>query len=104
MDWPNLTDTDQERLEDAIDLGEEFRTKLMIFRSGLIDPEYRWLQLEAHKIYDSLSVRELEVFKMRTKQHTFPQIASALEISVSSAKTYWRRSLAKCSKGWKSSI
>jgi len=104
MDWPNLTDTDQERLEEAIDLGEEFREKLLIFRSGLIDQKYRWLQLEAHKIYDSLSVRELEVFKMRTRQHTFPQIASALEISVSSAKTYWRRSLAKCSKGWESSI
>ena len=104
MDWPNLTDSDQERLEEAIDLGEEFRKKLLVFRSGLIDSKYRWLQLEAHKIYDSLSVRELEVFKMRTRQHTFPQIANALEISVSSAKTYWRRSLAKCSKGWKSSI
>ena len=71
MDWPNLTDTDQERLEEAIDLGEEFREKLLIFRSGLIDQKYRWLQLEAHKIYDSLSVRELEVFKMRTRQIHF---------------------------------
>jgi DNA-binding CsgD family transcriptional regulator len=104
MDWPNLTDDDQVRLEDAITQGDEFRKKLLIFRSGLISEKYRWLQLEAHKIYDSLSERELQVFKMRTKQHTFPQIASVLDISVSSAKTYWRRSLAKCAKGWESSV
>ena len=103
MDWPNLTDRDAERLEDSIDQAEEYTRKLGIFRSGLISPELRWLQLAAHETYDSLSPRELEVFIMRTKQHTFPVIASALEISVSSAKTYWRRSLAKCAVMWKSS-
>jgi len=103
MDWPNLTDRDAERLEDSINQAEEYTRKLGIFRSGLIPPELRWLQLAAHETYDSLSPRELEVFIMRTKQHTFPTIASALDISVSSAKTYWRRSLAKCAQRWKSS-
>jgi len=103
MDWPNLTDRDTERLGEAIDQAEEYKRKLAIFRSGLIPPELRWLQLAAHETYDSLSPRELEVFKMRTKQHTFPVIAQVLDISVSSAKTYWRRSLAKCSVMWKSS-
>mgnify|MGYP003135030313 CR=1 FL=1 len=102
MDWPNLTDRDAERLEDAIDLAEEYKVKLAVFRSGLIPPEHRWLQLAAHETYDSLSSREREVFIMRTKKHTFPIIAQALDISVSSAKTYWRRSLAKCSQRWKS--
>ena len=103
MDWPNLTNRDAERLEEAIDQAEEYKRKLAIFRSGLIPSELRWLQLAAHETYDSLSPRELEVFKMRTRQHTFPVIAHALNISVSSAKTYWRRSLAKCAQMWKSS-
>ena len=80
MDWPNLTDRDAERLEDSINQAEEYKQKLGIFRSGLIPPELRWLQLAAHETYDSLSPRELEVFIMRTKQHTFPIIAHALDI------------------------
>ena len=97
-EWHNLSDADATLLEDAIIQSEEFAEKLAIFRSGLIPPEQRLLQLTAHEIYDKLSMRELEVFKMRTLKHTFPVIAEALDISVSSAKTYWRRCLAKCSK------
>ena len=101
-EWHNLSDADATLLEDAIIQSEEFAEKLAIFRSGLIPPEQRWLQLNAHEIYDKLSMRELEVFKMRTLKHTFPVIAEALNISVSSAKTYWRRCLAKCSKAFMS--
>ncbi len=101
-EWHNLSDADATLLEDAIVQSEEFAEKLAIFRSGLIPSEQRWLQLNAHEIYDKLSARELEVFKMRTLKHTFPVIADALEISVSSAKTYWRRCLAKCTKSFMS--
>ena len=97
-EWHNLSDADATLLADAITQGNEYAEKLAIFQSGLISPELRWLQLEAHNIYDQLSDRELTVFKMRILQHTFPTIAEALDISVSSAKTYWRRSMAKCSK------
>ena len=97
-EWHNLSDADANILEDAIVQSEEFAAKLAIFRSGLIPPEQRWLQLNAHKIYDKLSKREIAVFEMRTLKHTFPVIADALNISVSSAKTYWRRCLAKCEK------
>ena len=101
-EWHNLSDADATILEDAIVQSEEFAAKLAIFRSGLIPPEQRWLQLNAHKIYDKLSAREVAVFNMRTLQHTFPVIADALDISVSSAKTYWRRCLAKCNKAFMS--
>ncbi len=101
-EWHNLSDADATLLEDAIVQSEEFAAKLAIFRSGLIPPEQRWLQINAHDIYDKLSVRELEVFKLRTCQHTFPVIAEALKISVSSAKTYWRRCLGKCTKAFMS--
>ena len=101
-EWHNLSDADATLLEDAIIQSEEFAEKLAIFRSGLIPPEQRWLQLNAHESYDKLSMRELEVFKMRTLKHTFPVIAEALDISVSSAKTYWRRCLAKCTKSFMS--
>ena len=102
-DWPLLTDADQERLEEAITLSESFKWKLNVFTSGLIDKENRWLQLAAHKAYDSLSKRDLQVFKLRCKLITFPLIAEQLNISTSSAKTYWRRSLAKCMALWESS-
>jgi DNA-directed RNA polymerase specialized sigma24 family protein len=101
-EWHNLSDADANILEDAIVQSEEFAAKLAIFRSGLIPPEDRWLQLNAHDIYDNLSEREKSVFKMRTLQHTFPAIAENLDISVSSAKTYWRRCLAKCNKAFMS--
>lgn len=101
-EWHNLSDADAALLEDAINQSEEYMKKLAIFRSGLIPPDQRWLQTNAHEIYDKLSTRELAVFEMRTLQHTFPVIAEALGISVSSAKTYWRRCLAKCTASFMS--
>ena len=91
-----VTEKDYERLIESIDLGDEFFRKLAIFRSGLIEPHMRHWQLSAHKAYDTLSPRELQVFKKRLKSHSFPTIADALEISESSAKTYWRRAIRKC--------
>ena len=102
-DWPLLTDADQERLEEAITLSESFKWKLNVFTSGLLPEKDRWLQKAAHRAYDSLSKRELQVFKLRCKLITFPLIADQLDISTSSAKTYWRRSLAKCMALWESS-
>ena len=96
MDYPLITNKDYERLLESIDLGDEFFQKLAIFRSGLIAPNLRHRQLKAHQAYDTLSSRELEVFRMRLKSHTFTMIASSLGISDSSAKTYWRRALKKC--------
>jgi len=96
MDWPIITEKDYERLIESIDLGDEFFRKLAIFRSGLIEPHMRHWQLSAHEAYDTLSPRELQVFKKRLKSHSFPTIADALEISESSAKTYWRRAIRKC--------
>ena len=96
MDWPLLTEDDYERLIESIDLGDEFFQKLAAFRSGLISPEMRKWQLMAHQAYDTLSERELQVFKRRLKQHSFPVIAENLAISESSAKTYWRRAIRKC--------
>jgi DNA-binding CsgD family transcriptional regulator len=96
MDWPNLTEKNTKMLEDAIDQGEEYTMMMAIFQSGMIEKKYRWLQLSAHAMYDSFSNRQMQVFIMRIKQHSFPEIADALEMSVSSAKTYWRRSLVKC--------
>jgi DNA-binding CsgD family transcriptional regulator len=102
-EFPLLTDKDQERLEDAITLSTAFRFKLNIFNSGLIPPEERWLQHAAHRAYDNLSERELQVFKLRCKMLTFPLIGEQLGISTSSAKTYWRRALMKCAILWESS-
>ena len=102
-EWHNLSDADAALLEDAITQSEEYAQKLAIFQSGLIEPELRWLQLGAHDIYDQLSEREKTVFNMRLQKHTFPLIAEVLEISVSSAKTYWRRCMAKCAKLFMSS-
>ena len=78
MDWPIITEADYERLIESIDLGDEFFRKLAIFRSGLIEPHIRNWQLSAHEAYDKLSERELQVFKMRLKSHSFPLIAENL--------------------------
>ena len=93
--WTTLTDADGDRLIDAMEQADEYLQKLAIFRSGLIDPELRWLQLAAHDFYDSFSSRDLEVFKMRCQKHTYPVIAEALGITESSCKVYWSRSLKK---------
>ena len=102
-EFPLLTDADQERLESAITLSTSFRFKLNIFNSGLIPPEKRWLQHAAHRAYDNLSMRELQVFKLRCKMISFPLIGEQLRISTSSAKTYWRRALMKGAVLWESS-
>tara|TARA_R110002020_G_scaffold35578_2_gene107289 strand:- start:1004 stop:1342 length:339 start_codon:yes stop_codon:yes gene_type:complete len=103
MNWVELTDTDAERLVSAITRSKNFRNKMAIFQSGFIVPKHRWLQIAAHNLYDVLSKREREVFSMRIQQHTFPIIADALDISESTAKTYWLRTMAKCSKLFMSS-
>lgn len=95
-EWHNLTDADTKLLEDAITQSDQYKQWMRIFQASMIPPELRWIQLGAHNIYDQLSPRELSVFKKRTSQHSFPVIAEALGISVSSAKTYWRRALSKC--------
>lgn len=95
-DWEMLTDKNAEMLEDSIDLRKEFVERLHIFSTGLIDPSERKWQLAGHKAYDIMSYREREVFKLRLRLMTFPHIAQGLDISVSSAKTYWRRALMKC--------
>ena len=97
-DWEMLTDKNVKMLLDSIDLRGEFVKKLHIFETGLIEEEDRKWQLSAHKAYDVLSKREREVIKLRLKLMTFPHIAQGLGISVSSAKTYWRRALAKCAQ------
>ena len=98
MDWVELTDEDAERLVSAITRAKDYAKKMAIFQSGFLEPELRWLQTSAHELYDELSDREREVFSMRIQQHTFPIIADALGISESTAKTYWLRTMAKCSK------
>jgi len=98
MDWVELTDEDAERLVSAITRAKDYAKKMAIFQSGFIAPNMRWLQTSAHELYDELSDREREVFSMRIQQHTFPIIADALGISESTAKTYWLRTMAKCSK------
>ena len=98
MNWQNLTDADADRLINAITRSDEFAQKMAVFQSGFIASELRWLQISAHALYDVLSDRERQVFAMRIQQHTFPIIATALGITDSTAKTYWRRTLAKCAK------
>ena len=98
MDWVELTDEDAERLVSAITRAKDYAKNMAIFQSGFIAPDMRWLQTSAHELYDELSDREREVFSMRIQQHTFPIIADALGISESTAKTYWLRTMAKCSK------
>tara|TARA_R100001510_G_scaffold45721_1_gene42465 strand:+ start:1926 stop:2240 length:315 start_codon:yes stop_codon:yes gene_type:complete len=97
-DWEMLTDKNVEMLEEGVDLREEFAQKLKIFQSGLIPEDMRKWQLSAHSAYDELSYRERQVFNRRLNMMTFPHIAEGLNISVSSAKTYWRRALMKCEK------
>jgi len=98
MSWVELTDEDAERLVRAMERADDYAHNMAIFQSAFIEPKLRWLQLSAHELYDELSDREREVFKMRIQQHTFPIIADALGISESSAKTYWLRTMAKCNK------
>tara|TARA_R110001592_G_C12922284_1_gene728646 strand:+ start:168 stop:488 length:321 start_codon:yes stop_codon:yes gene_type:complete len=93
--WYTLCDDDSDRLIDAIDQADEFSQKMIIFRSGLISPELRWLQQQAYEFYDKMSQRELSVFKMRCQHHTYPIIAAELEISESSCKVYWARAMKK---------
>ena len=93
--WHNITDEETDRLLSAIEHQDTVLQKLIVFRSGLIPKELRWLQLSAHEFYDLMSDRELQVFKMRVRSHTFPEIAEVLGVTESSCKTYWRRTLKK---------
>ena len=97
-DWYTLTDEDAERLESAITQSEEFATKMAIFSAAFIAPELRYLQLSAHRIYDELSEREKQVFELKLKGYECTHIALTLEISRSSARTYWARALSKCAR------
>ena len=96
MDWYSITDLENDRLLDAIHHAEDASMKLHIFRTGLIPERLRKYQKAGNMAYDILSEREMQVFSCRLVGQTFPQIAEALEISVSSVKTYWRRAIAKC--------
>jgi DNA-binding NarL/FixJ family response regulator len=93
--WHNLTDSDTDRLLSAIEHQDDVLKKLIVFRSGLIPKELRWLQLKAHEFYDLLSERELQVFKLRVRSHTFPEIAAVVGVTESSCKEYWRRTIKK---------
>lgn len=93
--WSNLTDENTDRWLHAIDRADRYHLKLLVFRSGMVEPELRQLQLAAHKFYDLLSPQELRVFKKRTLGHTFVDIAVEMEITESSVKEYWRRTLKK---------
>ena len=97
-DWYTITNTDSERLEKAILENEKYAKKLAIFASAFIPKEDRYPQLAAHQIYDELSAREKEVFSMKLKGHECTHIALALDISRSSARTYWARALQKCAR------
>jgi len=94
MDW--ISEDSLAPLEEAMDIAHEYNKKMQAFRTGLLPKELRPFQLAAHQAYDRFSSREIEVFMMRLKNHSFPLIASQIGVSVSSAKTYWRRCLAKC--------
>ena len=93
--WHNLTDADADRLIEAIDQADEYLQKMIVFRTGLIPPELRWLQLSAHTFYDLLSPRELQVFQLRVRKHTFPEIAEVVGVTESSCKVYWTRTITK---------
>ena len=93
--WHTITDADADRLLDAMDQADEYVQKMLVFRSGLIPPPLRWLQLSAHQFYDLLSPRELQVFILRCRNHTFPEIAEVVGVTDSSCKEYWRRTLIK---------
>jgi DNA-binding NarL/FixJ family response regulator len=93
--WHNLTDADADRLIEAIDQADEYLQKMIVFRTGLIPKHLRWLQTSAHEFYDLLSPRELQVFQLRIRKHTFPEIAQVVGVTESSCKVYWRRTLNK---------
>ena len=93
--WSNLTDENTDKWLHAIDRADRYHLQMLVFRSGLIEPHLRHLQISAHKFYDLLSPQELRVFKQRTLGHTFVNIAIEMEITESSVKEYWRRTLNK---------
>ena len=93
--WSNLTDENTDKWLHAIDRADRYHRMMLIFRSGMIEPELRYLQLAAHTFYDMMSPQELRVFKQRTLGHTFVDIAKEMQITESSVKEYWRRSLKK---------
>ena len=93
--WHTITDADADRLLDAMDQADEYVQKMLVFRSGLIPPPLRWLQLSAHQFYDLLSPRELHVFKLRCLDHTCPEIAEVVGVTESSCKVYWTRTITK---------
>ena len=93
--WHTITDADAARLIDAIDQADDYLQKMIVFRSGLIPSHLRWLQISAHQFYDLLSPRELQVFQLRIRNHTFPEIAEVVGVTDSSCKEYWRRTLVK---------
>ena len=93
--WSNLTDDNTDKWLHAIDRADRYHVQMLVFRSGLIDPDLRHLQISAHAFYDLMSPQELRVFKQRTLGHTFVDIAVEMEITESSVKEYWRRTLKK---------
>ena len=93
--WSNLTDDNTDKWLHAIDRADRYHTMILVFRSGLIEPSLRYLQLAAHQFYDRMSPQELRVFKERIRGHAFVDIAQEMEITESSVKEYWRRTLIK---------
>jgi|TARA_R100000773_G_scaffold40044_1_gene35839 DNA-binding NarL/FixJ family response regulator len=93
--WSNLTDENTDKWLHAIDRADRYHTMILVFRSGLIEPSLRHLQLAAHQFYDRMSPQELRVFKERIRGHAFVDIAQEMEITESSVKEYWRRTLIK---------
>ena len=93
--WSNLTDENTDKWLHAIDRADRYHRMMVIFRSGLIEPEVRHLQLAAHKFYDLMSPQELRVFSKRVNGFSFVQIADEMAITESSVKEYWRRTLKK---------
>jgi DNA-binding NarL/FixJ family response regulator len=93
--WSNLTDENTDKWLHAINRADRYHLRMLVFRSGMIEPELRNLQLAAHKFYDLMSPQELRVFKQRTLGHTFVDIAVEMQITESSVKEYWRRTLKK---------
>lgn len=93
--WSNLTDDNTDKWLHAINRADRYHRMMLVFRSGLIEPELRHLQLSAHQFYDLMSPQELRVFQQRILGHTFVSIAIEMEITESSVKEYWRRTLKK---------
>ena len=93
--WSNLTDENTDKWLHAIDRADLYHLHMLVFRSGMVEPNLRHLQLAAHTFYDLMSPQELRVFKKRTLGHPFVDIAVEMEITESSVKEYWRRTLKK---------